>query len=220
MDVFIKNKKLNINKLEAFGFACAGTDFVYSTEIVDGQMRMTVTVSRDGSVRTEVIDNGSGEEYVLHGIDSAVGAFVGKVKSEHEAVIERIVRECFETEVFKARQTKSIIRYVSDTYGDELEYLWQKFPDNAVVRRADNKKWYAAFLTVTKNKLGKAGAEAVEIIDLRMRPEDIERVVDGKKILPGYHMNKKHWITICLDGSVENEEICALLDESYRLADK
>ena len=38
-------------------------------------------------------------------------------------------------------------------YCDELEFLWQKFPDNAVWRRKDNKKWYGALLTVSKEKL-------------------------------------------------------------------
>lgn len=33
-------------------------------------------------------------------------------------------------------------------------------------------------------------------------------------------MNKKHWITVCLDGSVPPDEIYRLLDESYRLARK
>ena len=34
-------------------------------------------------------------------------------------------------------------------------------------------------------------------------------------ILPGYHMNKKHWITVRLDGSVPDEEIEKLVRLSY-----
>lgn len=47
-----------------------------------------------------------------------------------------------------------------------------------------------------------------------------EKQVDSIKILPGYHMNKKHWITICLDGSVPIDDICRKIDESYLLAKK
>lgn len=36
-------------------------------------------------------------------------------------------------------------------------------------------------------------------------------------ILPGYHMNKKHWNTILLDGSVPNTLIRELIDHSYEL---
>ena len=53
-----------------------------------------------------------------------------------------------------------------------------------------------------------------------MTHEDIEKRVDGIKILPCYHMNKKHWITICLDDSVSMDEICKRIDESYLLAKK
>ena len=59
---------------------------------------------------------------------------------------------------------------------------------------------------------------AVEIIDLRIKPEDVEALLDGKKYFPGYHMNKRHWYTICLDGSVPIEEIFCRVDESFALA--
>lgn len=52
--------------------------------------------------------------------------------------------------------------------------MWKKFPDNTVVRRKDNKKWYAAILTVSRRKLGFDSNEMVEILDLKMTSEDIE----------------------------------------------
>ena len=79
-------------------------------------------------------------------------------------------------------------------------------------------KWYALLLTVKKQSLGLAGEQTIEIIDLRMKPEDIGSLVDGCKIFSGYHMNKRHWITICLDGSVPLEEIYQRIEQSYRLA--
>ncbi len=36
-------------------------------------------------------------------------------------------------------------------------------------------------------------------------------------ILPGYHMNKEHWNTIVLDGSLPDELVFRLIDESYDL---
>lgn len=39
-------------------------------------------------------------------------------------------------------------------------------------------------------------------------------------VQPGYHMNKKHWNTITLDGSLPNEEILTMIDESYDLVAK
>jgi predicted DNA-binding protein (MmcQ/YjbR family) len=34
-------------------------------------------------------------------------------------------------------------------------------------------------------------------------------------ITPGYHLNKRHWNTIVLDGSVPDEEVLELIDHSY-----
>ena len=36
-------------------------------------------------------------------------------------------------------------------------------------------------------------------------------------VVPAYHMNKLHWISIILDGSMTDEDILHLIDDSYRL---
>lgn len=36
-------------------------------------------------------------------------------------------------------------------------------------------------------------------------------------ILPGYHMNKQHWNTVVLDGSLPLPDMVAMLDHSYEL---
>ena len=36
-------------------------------------------------------------------------------------------------------------------------------------------------------------------------------------ITPGYHLNKRHWNTVVLDGSVPDEELLELIDHSYEL---
>ncbi len=38
-----------------------------------------------------------------------------------------------------------------------------------------------------------------------------------ENVLPGYHMNKKHWNTIIADGMVPKKEMLAFIDESYAL---
>lgn len=216
----LKNRKLNIDKLSAFGFDQSRDGYDYCRDFADGQMKLTVKVTCDGRLWTEVTDIDAGEEYVLHRVAGAIGSFVGQVKTEYEMILEEISANCFDVEVFKGNQAKAVIAYVRDTYGDELEYLWQKFPDNAVVRRKDNKKWYAAILTVSRRKLGFDSDEMVEILDLRINPEEMKSTVDNIRYFPGYHMNKKHWITVCLDGTISTQEIFARIDNSYVLAKK
>jgi len=40
---------------------------------------------------------------------------------------------------------------------------------------------------------------------------------EHEAIVPGYHMNKKHWNTITMDGSIPNALIRELVDQSYAL---
>ena len=68
------------------------------------------------------------------------------------------------------------------------------------------------------NKLGIKSNKTVEILNLKFLKNQTEQIVDNKKIFPGYHMNKKSWITIKLDGSVALEEIYKLIDNSYQLS--
>jgi predicted DNA-binding protein (MmcQ/YjbR family) len=126
----------------------------------------------------------------------------------------------FKPDVFKSENARQVIGYVKEKYQDELQFLWKRFPKNAVFKRQDNAKWYAALLIVSKRKLGLDEDDAVDILDLRMDTEDIYALVDKKRYFPGYHMNKKHWVTVCLDGSVPIEEIFCMIDESFELAAK
>lgn len=41
-----------------------------------------------------------------------------------------------------------------------------------------------------------------------------------ESIQPGYHMNKKHWNTVLIDGTIPEEEIFGLVDHSYTLVAK
>jgi predicted DNA-binding protein (MmcQ/YjbR family) len=36
-------------------------------------------------------------------------------------------------------------------------------------------------------------------------------------VKPGYHLNKRHWNSVTLDGTIPDEEIRAMIDESYAL---
>lgn len=219
-NTIFKNKKMNIEGLLSFGFEEKENGYAYSVDIMGGQFEMTVFITYDEQVSTKIIDKATNDEYVLHKIPSSCGEFVGAVKAEYEAVLKNIADKCFETDVFKGEYAKNVISYIREKYRDELEFLWERFSDNAVVRRKDNRKWYAILLILSKKKLGLPYDEIIDILDLRADPEEIESIVDNKKYFRGYHMNKKHWITICLDGSVPIEEIYKRIDKSYEIAEK
>ncbi len=55
-------------------------------------------------------------------------------------------------------------------------------------------------------------------INLKCDPEKaIELRERHPSVIPGYHMNKRHWNTILIDGSIEDERIFGWIDDSYNL---
>ena len=74
-------------------------------------------------------------------------------------------------------------------------------------------------MTVEKSKLGLEGNDLVDIMDVKCDPEMTSMIIQTYGFLPGYHMNKRHWITILLDGSVSKAKILDFLDMSYYLID-
>ena len=215
-----KYKRAVEDKLINYGFTHEGGNSVYRTPICGNSMRLTVAVDGSGQVKTEVWDTETEEPYTLFLVDGAAGEFVGRVREEYTRVLEDIAEKCFDTQIFKCKNTAAIIEYARKTYGDEVEYLWEKFPDNAVLRRRDTKKWYAAILTVPYIKFGIDREGTVEVIDMRMDTAELEKTVDNRTYFRGWHMNKKHWVTMLLDGSAPLDEIIQRLDESYNLAVK
>ena len=214
---FIKDKKIDLKKLEEFGFKLIDNSYYYQTLLLKNQFKMSVKINLDNSIFTEIIDTETNEPYILYLIEKRSG-YSEKVYKTYSQILEKIQKECFEDEIFKANYTKEIVAYIKNKYRDELEFLWEKSPKNAVVRRKSSKKWYAVILTVSKRKLNLDSDKIIEVINLHNRVEEIEKLIDNKKYFPAYHMNKKHWCTICLDGTVELKEIYKLIDVSYELA--
>ena len=55
-------------------------------------------------------------------------------------------------------------------------------------------------------------------ISLKCEPAHAQFLRDSfPAVRPGYHLNKEHWNTVTLDGSISDEGILAMIDESYRL---
>mgnify|MGYP001338155517 CR=1 FL=1 len=55
-------------------------------------------------------------------------------------------------------------------------------------------------------------------VNLKAQPSDVEVLVDEfTAITPGYHMNKRHWITVQLAGDVPVSIVEGLADKSYQL---
>lgn len=58
-------------------------------------------------------------------------------------------------------------------------------------------------------------------ISLKCEPELAVMLRDTyEAVQPGYHLNKQHWNTVSIDGSIPDDEICEMIDNSYALVVK
>lgn len=111
---------------------------------------------------------------------------------------------------------EEIYEYVKKQYGTVPEYLWKESPESAVLRHK-NGKWYAVLMQVEKSRLGLEGDTKVDILDVKCDADMVGLLTQTYGFLPGYHMNKKYWITMLLDGTVSEAKILDFLDMSYDL---
>ena len=213
-----QNKTIDYEKLVKYGFSKQKGIYYYEINICDNRFKVVVEISKNRQI-SKVIDLVMDDEYVLVDVQSS-GAFVSKVRDEYNKILNDIIINCSVPNVFKSEQTKQIIEYVKEKYNDDLEYLWEKFPNNAIWRNKSNNKWYAVLLVLSLRKLGIQSDEVVDIIDLRYQKSSIKEIVDQKRVFQGYHMNKDNWITIKLDGSVDINYIYELIDNSFELSNR
>ena len=115
---------------------------------------------------------------------------------------------------------EELLRYARDTYGTEPEYPWMDEPSFAVLRHSLGKKWYGLVMTLPKKTLGLPGEGSVDVLNLKLDPALVYILREQEGYLPAWHMNKTHWLTVRLDGSVPPERVRDLLDQSYALTKK
>lgn len=114
---------------------------------------------------------------------------------------------------------EEVLDYVKQKYGTEPDFPWEKYPEYAVFRHNKSRKWYGLLMKVAKNKLGQKGGGEANVLNLKCDAV-MASVINRPEIMPAYHMNKKHWISVILDGKLAKEEVYNLIDVSFELTQK
>jgi len=211
-------RQLDERKLSSYGFSAENGVFIKKFPLAEN-FDMAVKVSKAGVI-FNVYDNDSEEEYVLVNIEGAQGGFVAEIREKCEKILLDVAEKCFTEETFKTQQTKRLVEYIEKKYSVEPEYLWDDLPRTAVFRHDADKKWFAIIMTVARKKILKEGEGNIEVVNFKNTPDFIAENVDGERIFSAYHMNKKHWFTVCLDGRISDEMLFSLVDISFRLTIK
>ena len=212
-----KSYQLNQEKAYDYGFVENGGVWTYSCQILQGDFVMTVSVV-DGNLSFQVFDQETGDLYPQVHMESMTGSFVASVREACLEILYQIRKACFEVQDFICPQTKRIMAQIQEKYGNQLEYLWEKSPDTAVLRHEGNKKWYAVLMRIPWDKLEKGREGLVEAVNLKH--DQVVDLLSQKGIYPAFHMNKRYWISVALDDTLSDSAVLELFEKSWNLTSK
>ena len=212
-----KAYQFNSKKAKEYGFVENQGVWTFSSTILQGDFLVRVIVV-DGVLGLQVYDQETGDLYPQVHMKSMRGTFVGSVREACLEVLYDIRKACFEVQEFLCPQTKRIMTLVQEKFENQLEYLWEKSPDTAVLRHDDNQKWYAVLMKISWEKLDKSREGQVEVVNLKH--DQVADLLLEKGIYPAFHMNKRYWLSLPLDDTLSDEQVLELFERSWFLTSK
>ena len=109
---------------------------------------------------------------------------------------------------------QSFLDYCHNKFGTSPEYPFHEDLETAVLRHADNRKWFALLMKVSRRKFGFDSDKTVDVVNLKLPFEMFGSFGKADGVYPAYHMNKLHWISVLLSDATD-ETIAFLTGVSY-----
>lgn len=207
-----KKSEIDINKILDYGFIKNNDKYIYKKLILNNSFEIVLTIENN-NIKGKVIDKEINEEYLSFRVENQNGEFVNKIREEYITLLQDIKEKCTKTKSFIYNQSNRITNKIKEIFNDNPEFLWD---DNStgVFRNSKNKKWYGIIMNINKEKLDGENKD-IEVLNLKISPQKIEKLIEKEGFYKAYHMNKKYWITIVLDDTIKDEIIIELINESY-----
>ena len=93
---------------------------------------------------------------------------------------------------------QQFLEYCLSKYGTQPDYPFDEDFETAVLRHADNRKWYAIVMRVSRRKFGFESDEVIDVVNLKLPTEMFGSFSAADGVYPAYHMNKLQWISVIL----------------------
>ena len=99
---------------------------------------------------------------------------------------------------------QQFLEYCLSTYGTSPDYPFDEDFETAVLRHADNRKWYSIVMRVSRRKFEFDSDEVIDVVNLKLPTEMFGSFGASDGVYPAYHMNKLHWISVLLPDAPED----------------
>ena len=111
---------------------------------------------------------------------------------------------------------QKFLEYCLDTYGTSPDYPFDEDFETAVLRHANNRKWYAIVIRVSRRKFGFESDEVIDVVNMKLPTEMFGSFGAADGVYPAYHMNKLHWSTVLLPDA-PNDIVQFLVNVSFEV---
>ena len=111
---------------------------------------------------------------------------------------------------------QQFLSYCLSTYSTSPDYPFEEDFVTAVLRHANNRKWYAIAMRVSRRKFGFDSDEIIDVVNLKLPTETFGSFGADDGVYPAYHMNKLHWISVLLPDAPD-DVVQFLVNASYEV---
>ena len=163
------------------------------------------------------------EEAIANDEDVALlsARLIAKNRAAYEELLEAVAAACCQDVLFASDQANRLTKCILERFQVAPDFPWEKetrYQSYGTFRHASNRKWFALIMHVKRAVLDKDdNPDPVDIINLKIQPEQGEALRQLPSVYPAYHINHKTWISVVLDDTHPDAAIMKWIDESYRL---
>lgn len=222
-DIIFKKARPDFDKIKSAGFKKFPDGWETEKTIMNETFRCVIKIYKNGSVKGKVYDSINGEEYLPFRLEHQSGGFSSEVKTEYENILKYILKNYFVENYFTSSQANRIAELIYKNYDIKPDFPWkdQKTASDAgVFRKTAGGKWFALIMNIKKDGLILKGEGNVDIINLKLESSEIETLIKKEGFYPAYHMNKKYWITLILDETLNDKTVINYIKKSYENVDR
>lgn len=112
-------------------------------------------------------------------------------------------------------------KWLKAQFAIEEAQIFRKHPEFLVFRHVCHQKWFALYLKIPSEKIGLSDDAIpdtkdplIEIVNVKVNPDEREILLSQAGVYPGYHMNKTYWISLDIH-KVHESLLKDLIQESY-----
>ena len=227
-DELFRRLRPNEQHLIQYGFQKQNGMYCYQTKLADTGM-YTIIIVDGNSVSGRVLDELTDEEYIAVHTAGKKGKFATKVQTSYLSCLEDIAKKCFDNVMYSSSQANIMHEWMIHEMHDTADHPFTKSQngkrtiDNqfTAYKPSDSDKMYVLMFSIDKHKLDNGCDESyIDAMNIKVEPSKVGDLLQLPGFYPAYHMNKKHWVTAILDGTIDDETLKELLLKGRSLVTK